>query len=234
MIFNLKKSSYIYFSINFILTRISTFYFQFTFVTLQIKFKSMKKHFFTLLLFLSLFSCGKNNDVQIAENLKAFKKKEVIFGNINKSWIFNAQPMNATAQSLTNNWTEWRIFLKELAEKPKSTIGAFQLKAKNLSKKAEDLKLHIPIKYNNVAIKSRIVVLITKVNALELFINLNQIPDAKVILLIGDINTEMQSLQSQMDEITVKSKIQKEDGESDLIKMLDTSRAIPNAPINAN
>jgi len=117
----------------------------------------MKKYFFCLYITTILFSCKEDDKILIAENLKASKKKEVIFANINKSWVFNAQPLNSTAQSLTNNWTEWRIFLKELAEKPKSTIGAFQLKAKNLSKKAADLKLHIPIKYNGrYALKSRL------------------------------------------------------------------------------
>lgn len=192
----------------------------------------MKKYFFLLYIATILFSCKEDNKILIAENLKASKKKEVIFANINKSWVFNAQPLNPTAQSLTNNWTEWRIFLKELAEKPKSTMGAFQLKAKNLSKKAADLKLHIPTKYNGPAIKSRIIVLITKVNALELFINLNQIPDAKVITLIGEINIEIASLEMQMDEIVRKSQIQKEEGESDLIRMLDTTRAIPDSQMN--
>lgn len=193
----------------------------------------MKLHFsYLLFLFFVIFSCQNNDQIRIAENLKDAKKKEVIFANINKSWTFNTQPSNATSQNLTTRWTEWRIFLDELSRKPKSTMGAFQLKSKNLSKKAADLRNHIPAQFSGPAIKARITVLITKVNSLDLFINLSQIPDQKVIALISEINVEMQSLQSQMDEITVKSKIQKEDGESDLIKMLDTSRAIPNLQMN--
>jgi hypothetical protein len=195
----------------------------------------MKNHVYCILvLFFVIVSCNKNDEKQIAENLKDAKKKEIIFANINKNWVFNTQPSNATSQTLTTNWTEWRIFLDEMSKKPKSTIGAFQQKAKNLSKKALDLKNNIPKQFNTPAIKSRVTVLITKVNMLDLFINLNQIPDQKVIALITEINVEMQSLQSQMDEITIKSNIKPEDGESDLIKMLDTTRAIPNAPMNAN
>jgi hypothetical protein len=41
----------------------------------------------------------------------------------------------------------------------------------------------------------------------------------------------MISLQSQLDEIVRKNTIPKEEGESDLIQMLDTSRAIPNRQI---
>lgn len=193
----------------------------------------MKFYLYTSLLFL-IISCKDNNEIRLAENLKDFKKKEVIFANINKAWVFNTTPSNPTSQTLTTNWTEWRIFLDEMSKKPKSTIGAFQQKAKNLSKKALDLKTKIPARFNGPAIKARITVLITKVNSLDLYINLSQIPDAKVIMLIDEINVQIQSLQSQMDEITRRSQIQTEEGESDLIKMMDTTRAIPNIPLDAN
>ena len=179
-----------------------------------------------------IISCKNNDDIRIAENLKASKKKEVVFANINKGWVFNTQPSNETSQALTTNWTEWRIFLDELSKKPNSTIGAFQQKAKNLSKKALDLKTKIPTRFNGPAIKTRITVLITKVNSLDLYINLTQIPDAKVLMLIGEINTQIQSLQTQMDEITRRSLIKTEEGESDLIKMMDTTRAIKENPMN--
>jgi hypothetical protein len=128
-------------------------------------------------------------------------------------------------------WNEWRLFLNELNQKPKSTIGAFQKKAKELSKKAADLNNNIPIAYNKPEVKSRISVLISKINALNLFINLDEIPDQKVVALVAEINIQLVSLQSQLDEIVRKSTIPKEEGESDLIQMLDTSRAIPNRQI---
>lgn len=179
-----------------------------------------------------IISCKNNDNIRIAENLKASKKKEVVFANISKGWVFNTQPSNETSQALTTNWTEWRIFLDELSKKPNSTIGAFQQKSKNLSKKALDLKTKIPSRFNGPAIKTRITVLITKVNSLDLYINLTQIPDAKVLMLIGEINTQIQSLQTQMDEITRRSLIKTEEGESDLIKMMDTTRAIKENPMN--
>jgi hypothetical protein len=192
------------------------------------------KFYLYISLFFLIISCKDNNEIRLAENLKDSKKKEIIFANINKAWVFNTTPSNATSQTLTTNWTEWRIFLDEMSKKPKSTIGAFQQKAKNLSKKALDLKTNIPVRFNGPAIKARITVLITKVNSLDLYINLTQIPDEKVILLISEINEQIQSLQSQMDEITRRSQIQTEVGESDLIKMMDTTRAIPNNPMNVD
>jgi hypothetical protein len=69
--------------------------------------------------------------------------------------------------------------------------------------------------------------LISKINSLNLFINLDEIPDNKVVALVLEINVQLLSLQKQLDEIVRKSTIPKEEGESDLIQMLDTSRAIP-------
>jgi hypothetical protein len=184
-----------------------------------------------LMAFLLLFSCQDNKEQRLIENAKDAKKKETIFNNINKGWNFNANPINPPSQGLVAMWPEWRIFFLELKNKPKSTIGAFQKKAKELSKKVAELNNNIPMAYNKPEVKSRIAVLISKINSLNLFINLDEIPDQKVVALVTEINIQLISLQSQLDEIVRKSTIPKEEGESDLIQMLDTSRAIPNRQI---
>ena len=183
------------------------------------------------LLLLLMLSCQDNKEQRLIETAKDAKKQEIIFDNINKGWNFNAKPLNPASQGLVNMWKEWRLFLNELNRKPKSTIGAFQKKAKELSKKAADLNNNIPMAYNKPEVKSRIAVLISKINSLNLFINLDEIPDQKVVALVTEINIQMISLQSQLDEIVRKNTIPKEEGESDLIQMLDTSRAIPNRQI---
>ena len=192
----------------------------------------MKLRFSCLFLVLLLIlSCQDKEEQRLIETAKDAIKQEIIFDNINKGWNFNAKPINPASEGLVNMWNEWRIFLNELNQKPKSTIGAFQKKAKELSKKASDLNNNIPIAYNKPEVKSRISVLISKINALNLFINLDEIPDQKVVALVAEINIQMISLQSQLGEIVRKNTIPKEAGESDLIQMLDTSRAIPNRQI---
>ncbi|RTY96022.1 hypothetical protein [Flavobacterium sp. GT3R68] len=186
---------------------------------------------YILLLLLMLTSCKEDLAKRTSENAKDAKKKDVIFENINKGWNFNGQPSNATSQSLANTWSEWRIFLNELSQKPKSTMGAFQKKAKTLSVKVTELNNNIPATYSKPAVKSRIGVLTTKINSLNLYINLDEIPIQKVLSLISEINIELASLQAQFDEIVRKNLIPKEEGESDLIKMLDTSRAVPTTKI---
>lgn len=208
------------------------------FVTLRPNEIEMKLKFIYLLsLFFVLNSCKNENEKRLVENKKDAQKKEVIFSNINKAWVFNANPINATSRANKLSWNEWREFLSELEQKPKKTIGAFQKKSAELSKKVTALNNFIPVEFNKPQIKSRIAILITKVRMLDLYIHLKDIPDQKVIALIPEINTELVSLQNQMDKIVQKSKIPLEEGESDLIKMLDSARAIPNMqqlPIDPN
>ncbi len=191
----------------------------------------MKLKVVYLFLFSSLIlSCQNDNQERILEQQKEAKKKEVIFNNINAAWQFNIPSMEPGAQAVASSWKEWRDFVNEINLKPKSTIGAFQRKSSTLSKKVTELNINIPYNYNLPAIKSRISVLTTKIKTLDLFIHLNQIPDTKVISILKEINIEITSLQMQMQEIIRKSLIPMEEYESDIIRMKDTSRAIPNTP----
>ncbi|QOG02966.1 hypothetical protein [Flavobacterium sp. MDT1-60] len=181
-----------------------------------------------LLLIFALNSCQNDNEKRLAENAKEAKKNEKIFNNISKAWVFIDEPINEVSEKNATSWNEWREFLKELGEKPRKTIGAFQKKSTAISKKAIALNNNIPAEFNQPQIKSRISILITKVKMMDLFIHLSTIPDEKVTFLIGEINKELVSLERQMDKIVEKNKIPKEEGEEDFLRMLDTTRAIPN------
>ena len=192
------------------------------------------KYKISLFLFLIfvLNSCQDKNEKRRAENEKEAKKKEIIFNNISKGWSFIDEPINEISEKNVNDWKEWGEFLKELGGKPRKTIGAFQKKSSAIAKKAIALNNNIPAQFNQPQIKSRISILITKVKMMDLFIHLDKIPDEKVTFLIGEINKELVSLERQMDNIVVKSQIPKEQGEEDFLRMLDTTRAIPNAGMN--
>jgi hypothetical protein len=182
-----------------------------------------------LFLIICLSSCKDDNQKRITENEKDAKKKEVILSNIKKGWVFYDTPINTTAEESVATWTELRLFLTELAQKPRGTIGAFQQKATAISKKVMALNENLPIQFDKPQIKSRISTLITKVRLLDLYIHLDVISDKKVVHLIAEINNELASLQRQMDKIVEKSKIPVEEGESELMKMMDAARAIPDS-----
>lgn len=191
--------------------------------------KHMKyKILFSFFLIIFLNSCQNESENRRIAYEKEVKKQEVIFNNISKAWHFSYPALNPETQVDIKNWNEWRLLQSDLSQKPKSSIGAFQKKAIVLSKRAKDLNFNIPLKFNKPEVRSRISVLLIKINAINLYINLHQIPDDKVIKLIKDVNIEINSLCEQLDEIVRKEKIPLEEGESDMIKMLDTTRAIPN------
>ncbi|SHM31306.1 hypothetical protein SAMN05443669_10308 [Flavobacterium xanthum] len=196
---------------------------------MKLKMKYKFAVFFSLVFL--LFSCKNEDEKRIAENKKEIQRREIIFTNIQKGWVFYDTPVTEASENSIATWSEWRIFLAELAQKPKKTIGAFQQKSKSLTKKAMALNDNIPFEFSKPQIKSRISTLITKVQMLDLFLNLDNIPDKKVTQLVAEINLELVSLQRQMDKIVDKSNIPVEEGESDLLKMMDTTRAIPNTPI---
>ena len=187
------------------------------------------KILYIFFIFTILISCKDDTEIRVIEQLKEAQKKEVIFNNINKGWTFAINPVEPTTQSKINSWIEWRAFLNEINQKPKSSIGAFQKKATTLSKKVIDLNSNIPSEFNNPQVKSRITAVTTKIKTLDLFIHLNQIQDQKVIQLIADINIEIIALQRQMEEIVRRSLIPREAGEPDYIKIKDSSRAIPDS-----
>jgi hypothetical protein len=208
---------------------------QIYFVTLPSKAIEVKLKLSYILFFvLILFSCKNENEKQRIESQKDSKSSAVVFENINKGWVFDAKPSNVIAQTTAATWNEWRLFLAELNQKPQKTISDFKKKSTELSKKATALNDNIPVEFNKPQIKARISTLITKVRLLDLFLHLNSIPDQKVVILVTQINEELFSLQNQMDKLVQKSKIPLEEGESDLLKMLDTTRTIPNEVIDAN
>lgn len=189
-----------------------------------------KLSYFLCLLVLMISCKGEDNQKRIAENAKDAQKKKIIFENIKKGWDFYDEPINEATEEGVKTWNELRLFIQELAQKPKKTISAYQQKSTAISKKAMALNNNLPELFNKPQIKSRISVLITKVRLLDMFIHLDDIPDKKVVQLVGEINKELATLQRQMDIITEKSKIPVEEGEDEMRRMLlDSARAIPNS-----
>lgn len=173
---------------------------------------------------LMLFSCKDNsaeNAVLIANNIK---EKELKFQNISKAWNFAPRTLSPESQSIINNWNEWRLFNNELLQKPKTTIGAFQRKTKVLVQKSEVLITTIPPSISQPQIKARLMAMITKLKALHTFINLDRIPEKKVIPMIVDLNIEINVIQDQIEEIVRRSQIQKEEGEMEMLNTLNISK----------
>ena len=192
---------------------------------------SMKKIFFPLLLSLSvLFSCKDDSEARKQDIARNDKRNDQIFSKIDKAWDFDIAPLTPTVQNIVSNWSEWRLFKTELEQKPKSSIGAFKQKAKTLSKKVTELNNNIPPTFDKPEIRSRLMTLGTKIKSLDLYINLDKIPEDKVLKLIPEVNYELASLQGQMEKIITKSQIRLEEGEAEMIRSLSHDSLGSQAP----
>lgn len=183
--------------------------------------------FISFITILFILSCKDDDSTMAIARLKESKKKEAVFVTINNNWNFSVTELQPQSQDLVKDWAVWRLFLTELKQKPKNSIGAFQKKTKTLSKLADSLNKTIPQRLQRPAIKSRLVVLLTHIRSLDLYVNLQNIPTQKAIYAIAEINLALDSFQMQLDEIVRKTQIPVENGEPDLIRILDTARAIP-------
>ncbi|WP_264559787.1 hypothetical protein [Flavobacterium sp. N2270] len=179
-----------------------------------------------LILFLSsvlFISCADDSN-RNANSSKVQQKNTEVFLAISKKWSFNFPNARTEIQTTLNEWNDWIQFKKELEQKPKATLLAFQMKIENVAQKSDSLSLTVPDKFNNPQVRSRLVTLNTKINSLDTFLHLQEIPQKKVFTLIDEINSEIRGVYIQMDEIIIKQAIPKEIGEDDMIKALDTSR----------
>lgn len=192
----------------------------------------MKIKLFMIVLIVTIISCKDDDQESQAQIVKYNKERELVFSNLNKNWNFPARTLTPESQSIANNWNEWRVFTNELYQKPKSTIGAFQRKSKNLVQKAEVLYNTIPPKLDKPQIKARLMAIITKIKALNTFINLEQIPEKKVITHVIDLNIEVNVFQDQIEEIVRRSHIQYEEGEAEMIQGVGGKPSSPSSPIN--
>lgn len=185
-----------------------------------------------LVALITFLGCKDDAEQRLAAHKKDLEKKETIFTAISNAWSFRTIQPQAKSQSLVADWEELRLLNTELSQIPKSSIGAFQKKAIDLTKKADSVYNTLPAKLQIPEFKSRFLVLLNQFRTLELFITLDAIPQAKVIAVIEEINKQLASIEIQLDEYVRKSEVPREQGESDMIRMLDTSRAAKNIPKN--
>lgn len=169
-------------------------------------------------------SCNDDEKIREAEALKAKEQSEAILKVISENWKFNVPAVTPRVKNKLESWNEWHSFKSELADKPTGSLTAYRNKIKTIAEKADDLNKNIPPFFNKPQVKSRIMVVVTKIRTLYTYINLDVVQKDKIISAIGEISKETISLQNQLDELVKLSEIPKEKGEEDLLKALDTIR----------
>ena len=182
------------------------------------------KYFLSLFIVVLVFVSCNDYSEQNEKSLQLAQKQEAVFKAISKKWAFTFPEAKPEVKQMTKEWNQWEQFKRELEEKPKTSLLAFQLKIKTVSKRVDSLSLTVPENFNIPQVRSRLITLNTKIKSLDTFIHLEEIPQQKVLTLITEINEEIKGVYTQWDEIIIKKAIPKEIGEDLMIRALDTNR----------
>lgn len=194
----------------------------------------MKKYLTLVVLLVAgiITSCKEDDSNRVAEQERYQEKRTQVLTNISRAWKFREMQLSPRSQELVQDWAQWRLFFSELSNTPTGTIEAFQKKSKDLTRKADDLFQTLPEGMQIVELRSRFLVLLNYFRSLEMFVNLDEIPEQKVMLLIQEINQQLSSIELQMEEMHRKKDIKMEAGEAEMLRLLDTSRAVKEIPKN--
>jgi hypothetical protein len=194
----------------------------------------MKKYLTLVVLLVAgiITSCKEDDSKRVAEQERYQEKRTQVLTNISRAWKFREIQLSPRSQELVQDWAQWRLFFSELSNTPTGTIEAFQKKSKDLTRKADDLFQTLPEGIQIVELRSRFLVLLNYFRSLEMFVNLDEIPEQKVMLLIQEINQQLSSIELQMEEMHRKKDIKMEAGEAEMLRLLDTSRAVKEIPKN--
>lgn len=185
-----------------------------------------------LLIVLVLFASCKNDQQALLEAQKRESERvDVLVAQLQSQWRFSLPEYTPEQQAFFQDWGQWFVLLTELQQAPKGSLKAFQDKASTLSLKVKDVTVSIPQPLQKPELISRFTVLRTKINALDLFIHLDQIPMDKVNICIVEINEQLRAIQAQVQEYILRTSIPVEEGEREMIeKMRDTTRLLRNSP----
>ena len=177
-------------------------------------------------MFLMLFSSCKDEDPKRLEAQKMAEiKQDSIFKEITKYWQFSVPTPETKANDLLQSWPQWKEFSFELRQKPGINLTNFRNKAALLSQKIKQIQATLPQDFQTPAVKSRLLVLQTQINSLELYLNLDQIPLEKLKNYCAEINEAMAAIILQMDAVFVRADIPLEEGELETRQQLkDTTR----------
>lgn len=192
--------------------------------------RSMKYIYLAFMGLVLFSSCQENEKSAEEQEMALTKQRDSIFKTIDDQWIIQVPKLNKNVENNLYNWQEWNNFENEYRVKPVTSLRAFQAKSRTLSKLASEMQNNIPEVYNKPDVRSRIFLLNTNLNSLEMLLELDLIPAKEVKELFVKINKNYQSLANQFDEILIRKAIPMEMGEREMIQSLDT---IKRATLNA-
>lgn len=187
------------------------------------------RYLLILFIFLSALTACKKETI-IIDPTTIERHQDSLVRNIHEHWKFKVSVKNSAVNQKLGNWEEWRHFVNELTIAPELSISHLQHKAKNLVENVGKLRENIPELYDQNQTISRIALLETYVQNLDMHLEFEPIDQTEITKLLENIQKSTNSLLYQFDEFEIKAKIPKEEGENQAIQSIDTlKRATLNA-----
>lgn len=187
------------------------------------------RYLLILFIFLSALTACKKETI-IIDPTTIERHQDSLVRNIHEHWKFKVSVKNSAVNQKLGNWEEWRHFVNELTIAPELSISHLQHKAKNLVENVGKLRENIPELYDQNQTISRIALLETHVQNLDMHLEFEPIDQTEITKLLENIQKSTNSLLYQFDEFEIKAKIPKEEGENQAIQSIDTlKRATLNA-----
>lgn len=186
------------------------------------------KHLFYLMILIALGSCQK--DVILEDNTESGITHDSLIQLLDAEWKFKAPEYSDDVFYALNNWEEWRMMINNLEKKPAKSISAYQKKVSDLLNQIESLPETLPEGFQNQAILSRINLLKTHAQTLDMLLELNPIPHKETLPYFNLIQKDIRSIANQFQEVITKKNIPIESGEEQVRISVDTVRR---AQINA-
>lgn len=187
------------------------------------------RYLLILFIFLSALTACKKETI-IIDPTTIERHQDSLVRNIHEHWKFKVSVKNSAVNQKLGNWEEWRHFVNELTIAPELSISHLQHKAKNLVENVGKLRENIPELYDQNQTISRIALLETHVQNLDMHLEFEPINQTEITKLLENIQKSTNSLLYQFDEFEIKAKIPKEEGENQAIQSIDTlKRATLNA-----
>ncbi|MDM1396772.1 hypothetical protein QK342_05775 [Myroides odoratimimus] len=198
----------------------------------------MKSNLYILLPLLFLvsiisFSCKDEEKFVKEQELKIAQHNDSVYDYLTKNWNLRVPAASAELGVILKDWKPWQEFVQEVSLKPVSTIGAFQKRANRLSELLQSLTYQqYPKELDLPDIKSRMALLQTSLNNLNMFLEVTPISIEKLDQNLKHTNTALRLLLAQMDENIVKAKLPQEEGEAEMLEAINEERRANPTPEN--
>lgn len=186
------------------------------------------KYLFILIIFAGFISCKEDKPTPIEKTTSI--SNDSIAKIIHSKWNFKSPKYSDDVYYVLNNWNEWRTMINHLENKPAGNITDYLKKTSDLVTMINSLPNSVPENFNNPAVISRINLLLTHAQNLEMLLELNPVPHKEVTPLLNHIQKDISSISNQFQEIITKNKIPKEVGEDAVRVSVDT---VKRATLNA-